>query len=178
MWQGLPSFVLGVLLATAAASVLALFYAGDAAQSWDVLKLAIQGVGALIIARLAVVWAVETFKSQKSWERDATTFSNLLSALREMNRANDILWDDVIQAKNYTDQYLAEVRARWSTAKKKFEDTAAASIFLPDEISSIILKLEADLANAHYDTYQEHIDGDGYLISQALKQLEQLKHLI
>ncbi|MGY8633824.1 hypothetical protein RAD15_15210 [Bradyrhizobium sp. 14AA] len=174
----LPSFVLGVLLTTAAASVLALFYAADTKQIWDVLKLAVQGIGALIIARLAVVWAVETFKSQKSWERDATTFSNLLAALREMHRANDILWDDVVHAKDYTEKYLEEVKGRWSTAKKKFEDAAAASIFLPREISSVILQLEADLANAHYDSYQEHIDGDGYMVSEALKKLERLKHLI
>ena len=172
-------FILGVLLTTAVASIVALFFAGDRTQVWDILKLAMQGIGALIFARLAVVWAIETFKSQKRWERDATTFSNILAALREMKRANDILWDDAIHAKNYTDQYLEEAKDRWRVSKTKFEEAAAASVFLPDEISTIVLKLEADLANApRHDTYQESIDHDGYIVSNALKALEWRKHLL
>lgn len=178
MRQAAPSFVFGVLLATAAYSVMALFFAADKTQIWDVLKLSMQGIGALIVARLAVVWAVETFKSQKTWERDATTFSNLLAALREMDRANDILWDDVIQAKNFNEQYIGETKARFATAKRKFEDAAAASIFLPTEISSVVLQLEEDLANGYYDSAQDHIDSEAVLVSRALKKLERMKHLI
>jgi hypothetical protein len=178
MRQSLPSFVLGVLLTTAAASVVALFYAGDRTQVWEVLKLAIQGLGALVIARLAVVWAVETFKSQKRWERDAATFAALLAALREMKRTNDIMWYDAIGAVKYTDQHLKDVKERWSTAKRKFEDAAAGSIFLPAPISAIVLQLEHDLLDAHYTSYQENVDGDGHLVSEALKKLEPLKRLI
>ena len=172
-------FLLGVLLTTAVASIVALFFAGDRTQVWDILKLAMQGIGALIFARLAVVWAIETFKSQKRWERDATTFSNVLAALREMNRANDILWDDAIHAKDYTERYLQEAGERWRISKKKFEDAAAASVFLPDDISSIVLQLESDLANApRHDTYQDSIEHDGYVVSEALKALERKKHLL
>lgn len=172
-------FTLGVLLTTAAASITALFFARDTTQTWDVLKLSVQGIGALIFARYGVVWALETFKSQKRWERDAATYSNVLAALREMNRANDLLWNEAIGARNYTDEYLEEVRVRWRTAKKRFEDAAAASIFLPDEISAIVLQLEADFANApRHNTYEESIDHDAGLLSNAIKALEQKKDLL
>ncbi|MDA9503928.1 hypothetical protein XI09_03795 [Bradyrhizobium sp. CCBAU 11386] len=172
-------FILGVLLTTAVASVIALFVSRDAAQTWDILKLALQGIGALIFARYGVVWAFETFKSQKRWERDAATFSNVLAALREMERANEILWDDAIHAKDYTDEYVNDAKERWRVAKKKFEEAATGSVFLPDAISTIVLQLEADLANAPMpDTYQEHIDNRGYLVSQALKNLERKKRLL
>jgi hypothetical protein len=171
-------FILGVLVTTAGASVIALFAARDGTQTWDILKLALQGIGALIFARYGVVWAFETFKSQKRWERNATTFSNVLAALREMKRANDILWEEAIGAKDYSEEYLADAKDRWRVAKKKFEEAAAASVFLPDVISSIVLQLEADLATApRHNTYQEYIDHDGYLVSEALKKLERQKHL-
>ncbi|MBR0831365.1 hypothetical protein JQ596_38255 [Bradyrhizobium manausense] len=49
----------------------------------------------------------------------------------------------------------------------------SASIFLPDEVSSAILQLEADFANQpRHDTY----DDDGKLIS-ALRTLERKAHL-
>ncbi len=88
---GSVQFLLGVLLTVAAASVVAIFYRGDNSQLWDILKLAIQGFGAIAIARLTVVWAVDNFKSQKRWERDASTYAATVAALREMKRVVDIL---------------------------------------------------------------------------------------
>ncbi|MVT55735.1 hypothetical protein GPL17_35625, partial [Bradyrhizobium yuanmingense] len=162
-------FTLGILISTAAASIIALFFARDATQTWDILKLSLQGIGALIFARYGVVWALETFKSQKRWERDAATYSNVMAALREMSRANDLLWQEAIGARQFLEDYLEEVRSRWHTAKKRFEDAAAASIFLPDEISSIILQLEADFANApRHNTYLESLDHDAGLLSNDL----------
>jgi hypothetical protein len=40
-------FILGILVTTAGASVIALFAARDGTQTWDILKLALQGIGAL-----------------------------------------------------------------------------------------------------------------------------------
>ena len=53
-------FILGVLLATAIASVIALFVRGDGTQLWDIVKLCLQGIGGIVIARLAVVWQKES----------------------------------------------------------------------------------------------------------------------
>src|SRR5689334_8175445 len=117
--HGPVQFILGVLLTTAIASLIALFVKGDGTQIWDVVKLCLQGIGGIVIARLAVVWAVDTFKSQKRWERDASTFANILAALREMKRANDILWDDAIHAKDYSEKYLEEAKGRWREARNK-----------------------------------------------------------
>jgi len=175
---GSVQFILGTLLTVAVASIVALFYAGDKSQLWDVLKLALQGIGALVIARLTVVWAVENFKSQKRWERDASTYSSILAALREMARVNAILWAEASGAKQYTKEYLDEAKVRSVTAKKKFEEAAAAAIFLPDEISSVVLELEASLANQQCDTCEEYIEDEGYFVSDALKQLASKRHLL
>jgi len=177
--RGSVPFVLGVLLTTAAAAIIGLFVTSDATQTWDVLKLSIQGIGALIFARFGVVWAIDTFKSQKRWERDAATLSSVLASLREMNRANSILWDSETQTQNYTEEYLKEAGVRWRTARQKFEDAAAISIFLPKEISSIVLKVEADLANSpSHGTYLDDLEYDGHLVSEALRNLERHVHLL
>jgi hypothetical protein len=173
------AFILGVLLTTAFASVIALFFAGDRSQIWDILKLAIQGIGALIIARLTVRWAIDTFKSQKRWERDAATFANLLSALREMKRVADVQWQNAIHAKNYSANYMQRLDERWLAAKAKFEDAAAGSVFLPHPIRSVALKLEGDLASAGpFDTYEDELDHTGYLIGEALSSLEEKKGML
>ncbi|WP_316159322.1 hypothetical protein [Bradyrhizobium sp. SZCCHNRI3042] len=178
MRESVP-FILGVLLTTAAASIIGLFLTPDASQTWDILKLSVQGIGALVFARLGVVWAVEKFKSEKRWERDANTFSEALAALREMNRANDILWDDETGARSRSEQSLKDVGERWRVAKKQFEAAAARSVFLPKEISSIILQLEADLANQPtHDSWADSIEHEGKLILDALQTLERKIHLL
>ncbi|UGA45969.1 hypothetical protein HU230_0008000 [Bradyrhizobium quebecense] len=172
-------FILGVLLTTAAASVVALFVKFDESHVWDLAKMALQGAGVLVLARLTVSWAIDSFKTQKRFERDSATFSSVLSALREMSRANDILWNDVVGARQYVSTYLDAAKERWRVAKLKFEDAAAACIFLPEAISSIVFRLEDDLANKpHFDSYDEDIEHDGALVSQAIRKLEALKHLI
>jgi hypothetical protein len=133
----------------------------------------------LVFARYGVVWALETFKSQKRWERDAATFAGILAALREMDRANEILYDGEIGAKLYSDEYLDEASSRWASARKKFDDAAAGAIFLPVEVSSIILELEKDIANVRrYNTYGEYLDHRGHYVSEALRKLERTKHLL
>jgi hypothetical protein len=89
------------LLTVAAAPVIALFYRADTSQLWDILKLAMQGIGALVFARMTVVWAIDKFKSQKRWERDASTYAGTVAALREMKRVNDILWTELITGGRY-----------------------------------------------------------------------------
>jgi hypothetical protein len=170
--------VLAILVTIAVCSVFALFHYGDTTQLWDVLKLALQGIGAIAIARLTVVWAVDNFKSQKRWERDASTYAATVAALREMKRVIDILWGHEVDAKPYTEKYIAEAKERSVAAKKKFEECAAAAIFLPSEISSIILQLESDLANRDFDSYFEYLESEDSLLSEAIKQLESKKYLL
>jgi hypothetical protein len=173
------SFILGALITTAAAAMVALFYAGDKSGLWDVLKLAMQGIFAVWIARQTVVWAVEKFKSQKRWERDAQTFASVLASLREMKRVKDIFWDKEVNGTSYTKKYVQEVTERSNLAQKKFEEAAAAAIFLPGKIPVIILNLDAEL-NKDYGSYSyvEELEEKGHLVSGALMELAAQKHLL
>jgi hypothetical protein len=49
----------------------------------DIVKLAIQFIGALVVARLTVQWALGRFKREKKWEREVTALADVVGALRK-----------------------------------------------------------------------------------------------
>jgi hypothetical protein len=60
--------LIGALLAHRNMGGYELFDRQDASQLWEVIKLIIQFIGALLIARLTVQWAMGRFKSEKNWD--------------------------------------------------------------------------------------------------------------
>ena len=172
------NLVLGGLLATACASIVALFFKGDSSQVLDILKLAIQGIGALLIAHLTVHWAIQTFKSQKSWERDATTYAELVAALREMKRIHNIWLNHEFRTIEYTKEFLEAASLRWDKASAKFGDAAARSIFLPEPIYTAVLKLEICLAEETYDSSLDELDSQSAAVIGTLQEIEAMRHLV
>ena len=53
---------------------------------WDLTKLILQLLGAVCIAWLTVWLALRRFKSDKGWERQISTLTDLLIAIDEMHR--------------------------------------------------------------------------------------------
>ena len=170
-------FVIGALLATAFLAMVELFLRADSTGLWEVIKLIVQFVGALFIARLTVQWALGRFKSEKSWERQTTTFAEVISALREFERILDQLYQDEIHARSYSDEFLNRLNKRHQEIRNRYQEASSlAAIILPDDISDIIVKLEAALADGNYDSRLEAIDNELHLVTTALKELASKKH--
>jgi hypothetical protein len=94
-------------------------------------------------------------------------------------RVKDIFWDKEVNGTSYTKKYVQEVTERSNLAQKKFEEAAAAAIFLPGKIPVIILNLDAEL-NKVYGSYSyvEELEEKGHLVSGALMELAAQKHLL
>jgi hypothetical protein len=135
-WFEKPSmrveFVIGALVTTAFWAVIELFYRSDTSGLWEVIKLIVQFVGALMLAWLTVEWALRRFKSEKMWERRTTALADVLTALRDMDRVNDEWLDDYYKQQDVGPERDAKLSERLTTARKKFENVASiAMIILP-----------------------------------------------
>ncbi len=165
-------FVIGVALTTAFLAVVELFYRADTSAIWEVLKLIVQFSGALTIAWFTVRWALGRFKSEKTWERQITNYADVVSSLREMKRILDQYYDDEIKSRNFTEAYLDKLSERNRGIRDRFQEASSlAAIIQPRDISEVILKLEADLADGNYDSRFDAIDNELHLVSTALETL-------
>lgn len=170
-------FVIGALLATAFWAIVELFFKADATGLWEVIKLIVQFSGALIIARLTVYWALSRFKSEKGWERQTTAFAEVISVLREFDRILDQFYEDEIHARSYSEAYLARLNTRSQEVRDRYQKASSlAAIVLPNDISEIIVKLEAALADGNYNSQFDAIENESHLVKTAIKELASKKH--
>jgi hypothetical protein len=164
--------ILGALLATASWAVVELFCRADGSGLWDVLKLIVQFAGALLIAWLAVRWALGRFKSEKAWERETAALADVLSALREMYRVLGRWERQELERAELSESAEKKLRKRYATAKSKFEEVSAVAIMLlPQEAADRIETLEAGLSNGNYDTWLEQIESESAMIADTLTWL-------
>lgn len=61
---------------------------------WLVLKQIAPVLGALLVARVTVYWALERFKSEKLWERQLLALADVVAAIRRMERATLAVRDE------------------------------------------------------------------------------------
>lgn len=129
----------------------------------ELLKLAAQLVGAIVVAKLAVRWALDRFKSEKLWERQATALVDVVTAMGAMERVTNRWLDDFYS--NYgttSDEYKQQLRQLHRDAELKLQAvSAAARLILPSEIAEHIRQTEKKL-EAHNDcpNYEEELGMD------------------
>ncbi|TIT23911.1 MAG: hypothetical protein E5W70_05915 [Mesorhizobium sp.] len=144
----------------------------SADMQWDLAKSAFQLLGALLIARLTVGWALSRFKYEKAWERQSEALANVVAALAEMRRVNDKWTDEAYLGRDFAEEFSKALQLRYQDAKREFERVAAVGVLvLPAEIADILLKLEADLDGGTYDSWQEELDSRGAAIGSSLGRL-------
>jgi hypothetical protein len=93
---------------------------------FEITKLIAQLGGALLIAWLAVQWALNRFKSEKTWERGITAFADTVSALREMNRVYGIWLDHYFKQIDFGEKGNARLTERLQQAMRKFGEASSA----------------------------------------------------
>lgn len=142
--------------------------------AWEFAKLAAQALTALVVARLAVRWALSRFKQEKVWERRLSAQVDILVALAEMRRVYG-RWIDELETHRSADKEAdREHRDRYRAAARKLEEAMPlAQLLLPLEVSSALHQLEQDRENLctgeQYDDYNKQYS----LLDDAIAELVQ-----
>lgn len=146
----------------------------SADQVWlEVAKLAVQFVGAIAVARLAVRWALSRYKDEKTWERQLTAYVEVCSALGEM-RLIVGRWADEIEGagKRYSEEFKKKSAERYSAAKRNIENAGAvARLILPPETNGVLSKLAIDLDGIDFEDPFDAYNLEYSLIDDALATL-------
>lgn len=115
----------------------------------EVLKMVAQLGGALVIARLAVTWALGRHKSEKIFERTILAVADLQSSLLKMQRAARLLYREAINEIELPTAYGRDLGDTWNVEERKFQEAAAvAMLFLPDDAAEVIGDLRKALHGA------------------------------
>jgi hypothetical protein len=136
-------------------------------------KLAVQFLGAIVIARLAVIWALNRYKSEKTWERQLAAYVDAVTALSEMRLVVGSWYDELIGALLMSSDNNGAQRERYNASKRKLEEgVAAARLLLPADTAKLLAELNRDMENARKGHDQvEDLDRQYAILDQALNRL-------
>lgn len=123
-------------------------------------KLLAQLGGAILVAWLAVGWALKRFKAEKIWERRMVAYIEALSAIGEMERITGNDYDRTIERREVSEEIEKQELELYSAAKRKLADgIIAARLVFPEPTSLILAKLEEDLQTAkRAECYESYLD--------------------
>ncbi|MBY5374597.1 hypothetical protein ELG72_28055 (plasmid) [Rhizobium leguminosarum] len=100
----------------------------------ELAKFIIQFIGALLIAKLTVNWALDRFKSEKFWERRLSAYGEIISSLTEIRSALDERIDDFKEEPELTPEDEERIAQRAHKAMIRLGDIhATAALLLPRE---------------------------------------------
>jgi hypothetical protein len=124
----------------------------------ELLKLAAQLVGAIVVAKLAVQWALERFKSEKSWERQLSALTDVIAALGAMTRVAKSWMSDYYDESRPTKEREEEQMKLYRGGELLLQSVAAtARLILPsklaDHISQTENKLKSIGDNPNYEEW-------------------------
>ena len=139
----------------------------------ETVKLIAQLGGALFVARVAVRWALERYKSEKMWERHLAAYVDVVTALAEMKRVLGVWEEYILRISQPSDEQATAQRERWSAASRRFEEVAAtAQLLLPGEIAGLLARAERDLdsAGVNLDEYRAN-EAQYEVVNSTLKEV-------
>ncbi len=136
-------------------------------------RLIIQFGGAIVIARLAVTWALDRYKSEKTWERRLAAYVDVVSALSEMRLIVGRWYDEVILRRDVPTEQDAAQRERYQSSKRRFDEgVAAALLLLPKEVSESLSEIERGIERSRKGhSEEEDLDNLYGVLDEGLKRL-------
>lgn len=127
---------------------------------FEAIKLSAQFIGALVVARLAVNWALRRYKSEKTWERRLAAYVDAVAALSEMRLVVGRWMDEIENRREPSVEVTAKQRDRYQSARRRLEERmAAALMLLPGETADLLSGLGRKIEKAHQGE-DEHTDLD------------------
>ncbi|MEO5807909.1 hypothetical protein [Devosia sp.] len=112
----------------------------------EAIKLAASVGGALLVAKLAVRWALDRYKKEKLWDREVTALTDVLLAIGELRAINSEWLRELETGVHSGEAADAARETRWRIAKAKLDAVASlAAMILPKRAQNDIILLSAAL---------------------------------
>ena len=138
----------------------------------DLAILLLQLSGALLVARLAVRWALRRYKSEKTWERRVSAYAEAIESLAAMKKILGVWEDQALCHSTPSDEYERDLNSAFSASKRQLEKvTAVAKLLLKKNASDILVDLEMAMRAENHDNFFEHIQAQWGLVDKALSAL-------
>ncbi|MBX4876644.1 hypothetical protein HJA89_27795 [Rhizobium bangladeshense] len=139
----------------------------------ELVKILAQLLGAIVVARLTVTWAISRHKSEKTWERKEAAFTDILDSLLTMERAID---QQARLSRTFMDfvsnEQIKVLQAEYRAARQRYQQAIAiAQLLLPDEVSQSMIIAEGNL----FELSTTRAVGGGQEIGHLREQLELLR---
>ena len=96
----------------------------------ELIKLVLQVLGGLLVAWVTVRLALRRFKSERRWERQTSTLADLLIAIDQLDRLNDIWYQAEIERRELSEERSRAMSADNEKAMRDFEKSAAVAAVL------------------------------------------------
>ncbi|MDG6079736.1 hypothetical protein E3U23_11105 [Erythrobacter litoralis] len=128
-------------------------------QNFEIVRLIAQLVGALLIAWLAVRWALSRYKSEKVWERSLEAYSEILSLLVEIRGIDHDRLTMLQEADVYAGHPQAsEFHSRLSDVQPRLQKAVAKGrLLLPERAQAILIELSAEFDRQRSSSDLEHL---------------------
>jgi hypothetical protein len=139
----------------------------------EVCKLAAQFAGALLIAKLAVSWALNRYKSEKTWDRQLAAYVDAVTALSEMRLVVGSWSDELTGALLVSSDSDGIQSDRYKIAKRKLEEgVAAARLLLLSDTANLLAGLspEIEIAKRGHDQVED-LDRQYDILDRTLNRL-------
>lgn len=113
---------------------------------FETIKLLAQLGGALLIAWLAVRWALGRYKREKAWDRRLQAFADLVQVLGDMISIQ-LRWIHELETHgSFSEEYSAKLSERYQSARFRLDEARSnAMLLLPDETNGTIAWLLSSL---------------------------------
>lgn len=140
--------------------------------TFELVKLALQAGGATLVAFLAVGWARQRYKHEKTWERQLAAYVDVCTALGEMILIVSRWADELEGGPRYNDDFKIKMGERYSEAKRKVENAVAVSaLILPPKTSAVLGTLASDIESVDFDDPFDRYYHELGLIDDALAEI-------
>lgn len=140
---------------------------------FELSKLAVQFIGALVITWLAVKWALSRYKAEKTWELRMAAYVDATTAISEMKLVTKKWFDEAILDFNPSVDYQEIQRQKYRNARQKLDESLAkALLLLPQETSRVIKDMIDQIDNeAASQSLADHLDIQWSILNEALDKV-------
>lgn len=136
---------------------------------FEIAKIAAQMGVASFVAWLTVRWALKRFKAEKSWERQLSIYTDLISALRNL-AATLGRWRPHLDGTNpMSDETMGRLRERYMADRERISEALAAGlVLLPEDQALLISQIENDLNEHREDlTHEQALEREIEIVGKA-----------
>lgn len=136
----------------------------------------IGGLVALLVARLAVPWALARFKQERLWERKLQAYLDLLSSLRMMHEAKQGLYELVETTHPGKDAHRSTLEGHYRAGLDLVRaNIRVAELLLPGKLVRVLVDFSAQMCTVPTsDDWEEIFSRDLGLIARVIDDLTRL----